>query len=243
MGRLWRFPLFAYIESRAKGKGILQHTRALVIIVALVVTGLTFACIPPPAATVPNPSTRADSDVPRCVLDTAAAATLSMVPGASAGPAAASLMMGISTLAQNASPEADAAATDGGEPTPRGNELADTARQFKGVRYRWAGMSSRGMDCSGLVARVLRANGIRAPHNAAGLFTLGKPVRFEELQPGDLLFFKTSRRGISHVGICVGDDKFIHASSGAGRVVTTSIYDPYYSQRLKGARRLGHPAE
>jgi cell wall-associated NlpC family hydrolase len=243
MGRLWRFPLFAYIESRAKGKGILQHTRALVIIVALVVTGLTFACIPPPAATVPNPSTRADSDVPRCVLDAAAAVTLSALPGAGAGPAAASLMMGISTLAQNASPEADAAATDGGEPTPRGNELADTARQFKGVRYRWAGMSSRGMDCSGLVARVLRANGIRAPHNAAGLFKLGKPVRFEELQPGDLLFFKTSRRGISHVGMYVGDDKFIHASSGAGRVVTTSIYDPYYSQRLKGARRLGHPAE
>jgi cell wall-associated NlpC family hydrolase len=124
-----------------------------------------------------------------------------------------------------------------------GSDLVDTARRYRGVRYRWAGMSSRGMDCSGLIARVLRANGVRAPHNAAQLFKLGETVRFRDLQPGDLLFFKTSRRGISHVGMYVGEDKFIHASSGAGRVVTTSIYDPYYSKRLKGARRLGETSE
>jgi len=242
MGRLRRFPLFAYVGSRAKGTGILQHTRALVIIVALFATGLMFAWIPPPAGTVPNPSTRADIDVPRWVVDAVAAVTLSALPGAGAGPASASLLIDISTLAQNPPPEPNAAAAGAREPA-RGDELVDTARQFRGVRYRWAGMTSRGMDCSGLIARVLRANGIRAPHNAASLFTLGRPVRFEALQLGDLLFFKTSRRGISHVGMYVGDDKFIHASSGAGRVVTTSVYDPYYSQRLKGARRLGHSAE
>jgi cell wall-associated NlpC family hydrolase len=118
-------------------------------------------------------------------------------------------------------------------------ELVNTARGYAGVRYRWAGMTSRGMDCSGLIARVLKANGIRAPHRAADLFQLGQRVHFVDLQPGDLLFFKTSPRGISHVGMYVGDHEFIHASSGAGRVITTSLCDPYYSKRLKGARRLG----
>ncbi|UCH34666.1 MAG: C40 family peptidase [Armatimonadota bacterium] len=130
------------------------------------------------------------------------------------------------------------------EPSPAsGSRLVGTAQRYSGVRYRWAGMSSRGMDCSGLIARVLRAHGIRAPHSAAQLFGLGRAVRFAELEPGDLLFFKTSRRGISHVGMYIGNGEFIHASSGAGRVVTTSVYDPYYVKRLKGARRLGDAPE
>ena len=119
-----------------------------------------------------------------------------------------------------------------------GAALAKQALRYRGVPYRWAGMTSRGMDCSGLVARVLMERGIRAPHNSAALYKLGKKVAFKQLQAGDLLFFNTSGRGISHVGIYLGDNKFVHASSVNGSVVVTSIYEPYYKRRLVGARRL-----
>jgi cell wall-associated NlpC family hydrolase len=159
--------------------------------------------------------------------------------------AATNLLDSIATRARDSSAEDTAALNFGSEEQPGtpANELVQTARRYTGVRYRWAGMSSRGMDCSGFIARVLRHHGVRAPHNSAQLFALGRPVSYEELQPGDLLFFQTSRRGISHVGMYIGDNQFIHASSGAGRVVTTSLRDPYYARRLKGARRLERPAE
>jgi peptidoglycan endopeptidase LytE len=130
----------------------------------------------------------------------------------------------------------------------RGEEVSDrddadslvrTALTFRGVPYRWAGMSSRGMDCSGLVARVLGLHGIRAPHSAKALYKLGKPVAREDLQPGDLVFFHTTRPGISHVGIYMGDGKFIHASSRGGRVTVDRLDQGYYCQRLVGARRIG----
>ena len=123
------------------------------------------------------------------------------------------------------------------KPAP-GKQLATRALQFRGVPYRWAGMSSRGMDCSGLVARVLLEHGIRAPHNSAALFKLGTRIRFRQLAAGDLLFFNTTRRGISHVGIFLGEGKFVHASSVSRGVITSSLYEPYYSRRLVGARRL-----
>ncbi len=211
------------------------------------------ACIPPPVASVASPAAPAERlDVPRCVLDSAAAVALSALPTPIAAPTAGFLINDVfaqayCALSQTTAERAlssgvawDTSAGERGQPRPAAAKgLVDTARSYSGVRYRWAGMTSRGMDCSGLIARVLKTNGIRAPHRAADLFQLGQPVRFPDLQPGDLLFFKTSRRGISHVGMYVGDHQFIHASSGAGRVVTTSIYDPYYSKRLKGARRLG----
>jgi len=183
------------------------------------------------------------------MLDTVAVLTFTALPAPEAGLATAIFLDAmIQQVYAAVAEQPGAVAETRGEgedakPMPSGHELVDTARRYSGVRYRWAGMSSRGMDCSGLIARVLKAHGVRAPHNAAELFKLGKRVRFAELQPGDLLFFKTSRRGISHVGMYIGDDRFIHASSGAGRVVTTSVYDPYYSKRLKGARRLGEAQE
>ncbi len=118
------------------------------------------------------------------------------------------------------------------------NRFAQAALEYRGVRYRWGGMSTRGMDCSGLVALVLRDYGIKAPHNSKALYKLGKQVSREDLQPGDLVFFHTTRAGISHVGIYIGDGKFVHASSSKGRVRVDRLDTGYYSRRYVGARRV-----
>ncbi len=119
--------------------------------------------------------------------------------------------------------------------------LVESAKKYLGIRYRYGGSSpSRGFDCSGFVYYLLSRHGIRAPHSAAELFRMGKPVSRSELRPGDLVFFKNTarRRGITHVGIYIGNGKFIHSSSGRGRVTVTSLKDPYYATRFAGARRL-----
>jgi len=121
----------------------------------------------------------------------------------------------------------------------RGNDrFVRTALAYRGVPYRYAGMSSRGMDCSGMVARVLQTHGIKAPHNAAAMYRLGVPVPRGKLRSGDLVFFHTTRRGISHVGIFVGNGKFVHASSGGGCVEVDRLDQGYYYQRFVGARRI-----
>jgi cell wall-associated NlpC family hydrolase len=117
-------------------------------------------------------------------------------------------------------------------------DLVATALKYRGVPYRYAGMSTRGMDCSGLVARVLRSHGVEAPHNSKALYKLGKPVPREQLQPGDLVFFHTTRPGISHVGIYIGDGKFIHASSRSGEVKLGRLDEGYYYRRFVGAKRV-----
>lgn len=118
-----------------------------------------------------------------------------------------------------------------------GGAAVATALSYRGVRYRYAGMTSRGMDCSGLISRVLMAHGIRAPHSSRALFSLGRSVPYSELRAGDLLFFSTRRRGISHVGMYVGDGKFVHSSTGRG-VVISSLSEGYYAKRMVGARRV-----
>ena len=122
---------------------------------------------------------------------------------------------------------------------PVSNEsVVQTALAYRGVPYRYAGMTSRGMDCSGLVSRVLQAHGIRAPHSSAALFKMGTPVSVKELRAGDLLFFVTRGRRVSHVGLYIGEGKFVHASSRSGGVITSSLSESYYAKRYVGARRM-----
>ncbi len=120
---------------------------------------------------------------------------------------------------------------------PAGQQLVQAAQQFAGTPYSWGGLSSRGLDCSGLVVRAMRLQGRQVPHNAAALYQLGRLVPTRDLQPGDLVFFNTNGQGISHVGIWMGANRFIHASSSRRGVVVDALAG-YYEHRLVGARRI-----
>lgn len=120
------------------------------------------------------------------------------------------------------------------------SELVETALQFQGVPYRWGGTTSRGFDCSGFVYAMFRKYGKTLPHSARELYTKGIPVSKDSLLPGDLVFFHTTRRGISHVGIYIGNGKFIHSSSSRRRrgVQVGILTEGYYAKRFVGARRI-----
>jgi cell wall-associated NlpC family hydrolase len=113
------------------------------------------------------------------------------------------------------------------------------AMSFLGVPYRLGGSGRNGIDCAGLVRAAYNGLGLVLPRTAAGQFQQGVEISLGELQPGDLVFFRdTYKRGISHVGIYIGEGKFVHAASKKRGVVVTSLSRPYYLSRFAGAKRL-----
>ncbi len=117
--------------------------------------------------------------------------------------------------------------------------ILETILNWLGTPYRFGGASSDGIDCSGFVRQLFaEVAHVWLPRTAAAQYTLGLPVRREELQFGDLVFFHTRRHAyVSHVGIYLGDDLFAHASSRGG-VTISSLRSTYYRKRFIGARRL-----
>lgn len=124
--------------------------------------------------------------------------------------------------------------------SPATRELVLHALSHVGIRYSPGGSSpDTGFDCSGLVYYVVRqAAGVGLPRDTQGLSGIGLQVSAEELQAGDLVFFNTLRRPYSHVGIYVGDQRFIHAPTSGGRVEVVDMRMPYWQLRYDGARRL-----
>lgn len=121
----------------------------------------------------------------------------------------------------------------------KGNKLLATAFSYRGVRYRTGGTSRGGFDCSGLTSTVYAKNGVHLPRTAHEQASVGKHVGIDQLKKGDLVFFKTNRGvRINHVGMYIGDGKFIHASSGGGRVQVSSLNEGYYRRRFATARRV-----
>ena len=113
-----------------------------------------------------------------------------------------------------------------------------------GAQYVYGGTSPEsGFDCSGLVTHVFqRAWGLLLPRRAQEQAKLGSPIRRLELQPGDLVFYNTRNRPYSHVGIYVGDGRFIHAPRRGARVRAERLDSPYWTAPFNGARRLAPPA-
>ena len=109
---------------------------------------------------------------------------------------------------------------------------------YRGTPYRYGASGRGGFDCSGFTSYVYRKKGVSLPHNAAAQYRKGSRVKSKDLKPGDLVFFNTTRRRVSHVGIYAGEGKFVHASSGGGRVRVDSLNSGYYRSRLVGARRV-----
>lgn len=106
--------------------------------------------------------------------------------------------------------------------------------------YRFGGRNPEaGLDCSGMVSYVVeQVSGQRLPHNAAAIAARTRPVARNELRPGDLVFFNTMNRPYSHMGIYLGNGKFIHAPNTRGQVRVESLAAPYFAQRYDGARSM-----
>lgn len=124
-------------------------------------------------------------------------------------------------------------------PLRRGERIVREALSYRGTRYRFGGTSRNGIDCSGLTMSVCRRWGLLLPRTSTAQFHRGTPVHCPDLKPGDLVFFKgTYKRGISHVGIYIGEGRFIHAAGRGKGVIVSSLNEPYYRRHLAGARRL-----
>jgi cell wall-associated NlpC family hydrolase len=126
------------------------------------------------------------------------------------------------------------------QPTPFANGLANQALGYRGMPYiRGAESPNRGFDCSGLVYFLLRQRGYNPPRTAAGYAHYGQSVGKGKLQPGDILLFSnTYKRGISHMGIYVGNGRFVHAARTGQGVRVDSLKSNYYGHKYSGARRI-----
>ena len=157
-------------------------------------------------------------------------------------------------LAGCASPPARRTAPDNSEPAnpaasrprPSGpyntlrNDVAMVALSLLDTPYAWGGRGpATGFDCSGLVAHVLReGGGLRVKGSAADLGRMSRPIDTTNVQPGDLVFFNTLGARHSHVGVYVGDGRFVHASNPRTGVRIDEISNRYYAQRFEGAHSL-----
>jgi cell wall-associated NlpC family hydrolase len=123
---------------------------------------------------------------------------------------------------------------------PEQSEMLFRVLSSIGVDYKFGGAShATGFDCSGLVAHVFREGyGIALPRNTYGQSQVGSPVTTEELLPGDLVFYNTLNRPFSHVGIYLGDGRFIHAPKTGSAVRIESLKSAYWSKRWNGGRRI-----
>ena len=126
------------------------------------------------------------------------------------------------------------------------HNLLDYAESQAGVTYRRGGTNpASGFDCSGFVRYVFdHVEGLSLPHNARAMSLIGSQIKLSELRPGDLVFFRIMRRGISHVGIYLGDNRFIHAASTrSGSVMISDLTESYWTKHLALARRIDPPPE
>ena len=137
-------------------------------------------------------------------------------------------------------PSAAAAA----ESSSKGADIVSFTKQFLGVRYVYGGASPKGFDCSGFTMYVGKHFGANLPHTATSQMVggYGPSIAKSALQPGDYVFFcdpsRSKGKAASHAGIYIGNNQFIHASSGSGKVKIDSLSKAYYAKYYVGARRI-----
>jgi len=127
-------------------------------------------------------------------------------------------------------------------PAPRTSKssraIVDTAMSLRGVRYRAGGSDPKGFDCSGFTLYVFGRHGIDLPRNTSDQYHEGKAIKQSQVAAGDLLFFKTVGREVSHVAISIGAGNFVHAPTSNGVVRVESLDTTYWASRFLGARRV-----
>jgi len=120
----------------------------------------------------------------------------------------------------------------------KGNEVTLFALGLIDTGYRFGGKNPQaGLDCSGMVSYIYRQGaGLKVNGSAADIARQGRPIERGSLRPGDLVFFNTRNAPFSHVGLYIGEDRFVHAPSGSGRVRIDHLNASYYAQRFEAAR-------
>jgi cell wall-associated NlpC family hydrolase len=116
--------------------------------------------------------------------------------------------------------------------------LVGTALGLRGVPYRNGGSDPSGFDCSGFVWYVFAQHGLALPRTVSELYAAGGKVDQDDLEPGDLVFFRTEGREVSHVGMAIGGEEFVHAPSARGEVRVERMGSGYWLPRYAGARRF-----
>lgn len=121
-----------------------------------------------------------------------------------------------------------------------GRAIAQFAMGFRGVPYRLGGADPAGFDCSGLVQYVFAQYGVAVPRVVEQQWEIGEKVKPSKIEPGDLIFFNTKKRGdgASHVAIAIGGDSFVHAPNSTGVVRIETLGSAYWGSRYVGARRV-----
>ena len=136
-------------------------------------------------------------------------------------------------------PPGDAAGPSSRLTPADGYSVSATALGLRGVPYVLGGADpNQGFDCSGLVHYVFAQHGLQVPRVVNELFGTGRSVDPDDLKPGDLLFFSTTDKGTSHVGILIGGEEFVHAPSAGGSVRVDRLSSGYWGPRFQGARRI-----
>ena len=133
-------------------------------------------------------------------------------------------------------------ATAGGGYFDSARELVIRTLALIGINYKYGGGSpDSGFDCSGLVSHVFQeVFGLTLPRDSQAMSKVGEKVDKTELQPGDLVFFNTRRRPFSHVGIYIGEERFVHAPSRGRDVEVSNLHSRYWNKRYNGARRVSY---
>ena len=128
----------------------------------------------------------------------------------------------------------------GGKAKDTASDITSYALSLIGVDYRFGGNTpDQGLDCSGLIRYVFQqATGLSLPRSAREQSRVGESISKDNLQPGDLVFFNTRRFQFSHVGLYIGDNRFIHAPSKGGAVQVVSLDNAYWQKAFNGARRI-----
>ncbi len=126
---------------------------------------------------------------------------------------------------------------------PLAAEIVLYSLSLTGTQYRFGGDSpDKGFDCSGLIRHVYQSvAGLLLPHSAQAIYAAATKVSLDELQPGDVVFYNTLKRAYSHVGIYLGNQRFIHAASSGRSTQVSTMTDKYWAKRYNGAGRLIAP--
>ncbi len=119
-----------------------------------------------------------------------------------------------------------------------GEKIVGVAARFLGTPYRFGGDSPKGFDCSGLVFYSFEQVGVKVPRTAADQRKAAGHVKRSKLEPGDLVFFRSAKGRVDHVGIYAGDGRFIHAPNSGSVVSYAYLDDPYYRSHYVSAGRF-----